>query len=338
MMVWLASILSIASMLPAEFPAENVLTTIKTRSVHRNKVNWPEVEPAIRAQLTTAVSEDDKAKVIVGLLERMNDVHSSMMHQGKYYAHYEGVDAATYRRIKPLLDRHQRESGKGTTQMLSGAFAYVRVPSMNIGADKVEDAANALHSQVMALAKQKPKGWIVDLRVNGGGNLYPMLLGLQPLLGNEAVGGTIDADKKMIHQWVLKKDGLFWRDVQGDRRFAGLGHVSETYDDKIPVVVLVGPVTASSGQATALAFKQRPNTLFLGEPTAKGYCTVNQPFKLGQQTTLNLAVGFMADRKGTAYESIVLPEQTVEGGDSFESLPEDQKVVAAMKWLTEKSR
>jgi carboxyl-terminal processing protease len=315
-----------------DFPADELLSTIKTRSVHRHKINWNLVEPEIKQRLKEARSDVDKAKVIVSLLARMDDVHTSLMHQNKYYAHFEGVDQATYQKLKPQTDRQRQESGKVIAQMLDGSIAYVRVPAFHVSGEGIQQAASQLHDQVLQLAEQKPKGWIVDLRLNGGGNVYPMLLGLQPLLGNEVVGGTIDADKKSVHQWVLKNDGLYWRDTTGDRQFASRGQAANLSQAKAPVAVLVGPLTASSGQATALAFKHRPKTKLIGEPTAKGYCTVNTPFTVGS-VSLNLAVGYMADRQGNAYESIVLPEESVEGGDDYTKLRDDHKVKRATLWL-----
>jgi C-terminal processing protease CtpA/Prc len=319
----------------ADFPAEEIIDTLKTRWVHRNKFQalWEKIEPVTRQQLAQAKNDEAKARVIVSLFEKMNDVHSSLLHQGKYYAHYEGVDAATYQLLKPLLERQQREAGKCHTEMLEKTIAYVRVTAMNMGSDQIEQAANDLANRVMTLAKQRPQGWIVDLRINGGGNLYPMLLGLQALLGNSVVGGTVNADGQLVQQWVLKREGLFWRDSQGDRQLARLSRIAEIHDDKTPVVVLVGPVTISSGQAVALAFKHRTQSILLGEPTAKGYCTVNQPIQFGKETNLNLAVGYMADRQGNAYETQVLPDLTVEGGEAFDALLEDRKVIAAIQWL-----
>src|ERR1700727_3834452 len=49
------------------------------------------------------------------------------------------------------------------------------------------------------LTAQSPKGWIVDLRGNTGGNMWPMLAGIGPILGDGVVGAFWAAARK-IHR------------------------------------------------------------------------------------------------------------------------------------------
>ena len=44
-------------------------------------------------------------------------------------------------------------------------------------------------------------GWIIDLRGNGGGNMYPMLAGLKPFLGDTVLGAFVGPDKTRAN-WV----------------------------------------------------------------------------------------------------------------------------------------
>ncbi|MCE9619167.1 MAG: hypothetical protein K8R92_04590 [Planctomycetes bacterium] len=318
----------------AAFPTDELLATLRSHSVHRHHVDWPKVEPDIRARVARAATDDEKAAAIVGLFAQMNDVHSVLQIQGRSHLHYEGLDEDARQKLLPLLEREQAQSGKVAACLLDGRFGYVLVPTMAAYTpEQIEHFAHDLSRRITEIADQKPAGWIVDLRLNGGGNLYPMLLGLGSLLGEGVVGGTIDADGRAVQQWVLKSDGLYWRDSGEDRRFVAMDLSLRRPDATAPVVVLLGPMTRSSGQATALAFKGRPRTLLLGEPTAKGYTTVTNPISFGPDVTLSLAVGYMADRNGNACELLVLPEETVIGGDSFDDLKEDRKVREAIKWL-----
>jgi carboxyl-terminal processing protease len=66
---------------------------------------------------------------------------------------------------------------------------------------------------------------------------------------------------------------------------------------KIPIVVIIGPVTKSAGSMLAIAFKGRPNTFVIGEPTADGYTTSNGYFQFAPNLTLNFATNYVADRK-----------------------------------------
>ena len=48
--------------------------------------------------------------------------------------------------------------------------------------------ADSLQYQIKLMDNKYIKGWILDLRENSGGNCWPMLTGLGPLLGNGICG------------------------------------------------------------------------------------------------------------------------------------------------------
>lgn len=322
-----------------DFPVDELLAAIRRQSVHRHQVDWATVEPEIKAKVARANTDAEKAKAIVQLFAKMNDVHSNLQVGGQSYGHYEGLDEEARRKLLPLLERERAQSGKVKATLLEKQIGYVLVPAMPAyNPEQIDKFARDLRGRAAELSEKKPAGWIVDLRLNGGGNLYPMLLGLSALLGEGVVGGTIDADGKLVHEWVLKDDGLYWRENANERRFAALDLSLRSPAATAPVAVLVGPMTRSSGQATALAFQGRPRCLMLGEPTAKGYTTVTNPSTFGPNVTLSLSVGYMADRKGTACKSQVLPEKVVVDGDAFDDLKEDRKVRAAIEWINKQSK
>lgn len=307
---------------------------IREQSVFRKNLKWDEVSAEVRSRAAAAKTEREKALAIRDVFARMNDVHSSLQFQGQSYGHYEAMDEAERQKLLPLLERERGQTGKPATKLLPDRYAYILVPTIFAATpEAVQQAARELHQTVVELAKRAPAGWIVDLRLNGGGNLYPMLLGLRHLLGEGVVGGTVDADGRTVNEWVLKADALYWRDRTGERLFAQLGLPVQAPDATAAVIVLVGPLTRSSGQGLALAFQGRPHCRLLGEPTARGYTTVTAPFNPSPDVFLSLAVGFMTDRTGKPCQSQVLPEETAVGGDAFDDLLQDAKVSAAIARL-----
>jgi hypothetical protein len=311
----------------AQFPVRDVLQALEQRWVYRSQVAWPEVTARITAN-------DRPAQQIVALLAEQGDVHTSFQFAGQTYSHWEAFDDTTLARLRPLLALEQAQQGQGVAKMLQSNIAYVRVPGM-APADSTDAVrmGHALLERVQALAAGRPRAWIVDLRLNGGGSVYPMLLGTAPLLGPGIAGGTVDGQGTHVQDWRLGPDGLYWSDRTGRRRFAELTLPLRTPAAAARVVVLLGPLTRSSGQALALAFRGRPGTLFLGEPTAKGYTTVTAPVPVGDAVFLNLAVGTMTDRRGAACPVQVLPDSTLFGGESFDDLEQDRAVAAARRWL-----
>lgn len=161
-----------------------------------------------------------------------------------------------------------------------------------------------------------------------------MLAGLHALLGNQVIGYETDNLGTPVRKWEISEDNLFLEGYQ-------VTQITDYCNKDLsttPVVVLIGPLTASSGSMTAIAFKQRPNTVFVGEPTAVGYTTSNGYFQFAPNLTMNFATNFVADRNVNVYRTLVSPDKIIEGGDSFDHLMEDDKIITAMKWLKEKSR
>ena len=74
------------------------------------------------------------------------------------------------------------------------------------------------------IAAQNPKGWIVDLRGNTGGNMWPMLTGIGPILGDGPAGSFVAADGNIT--W-------FYQDGKtGTRNPGGVETVSLTLDEE----------------------------------------------------------------------------------------------------------
>lgn len=80
----------------------------------------------------------------------------------------------------------------------------------------------------------------------------------------------------------------------------------------------------SSGEATFIAFRKRPNTRSFGEPPC-GLSTANRAFVLSDGAVLNLTVSVMADRDKTVYGDQVPPDETAQGQSAV--------VERAVAWL-----
>ena len=181
------------------------------------------------------------------------------------------------------------------------------------------------------LSSQSPKGWIVDLRGNTGGNMWPMLTGIGPILGDGVVGSFVAADGNI--PW-------FYQDGKtGTRNQAGLETVSLTLEDapvlmvpSAPVAVLVDSSTASSAEAIAIAFHGRADTRFFGSPTA-GKSTAVQPFKLDDGAELYLTTAIDADRAGKQFPSGFTPDQLFPSTTVMPQESSDAVVLAAQTWL-----
>jgi carboxyl-terminal processing protease len=182
------------------------------------------------------------------------------------------------------------------------------------------------------LSVQNPKGWIIDLRGNTGGNMWPMLTGIGPVLGDGVVGSFVAADGNI--PW-------FYQDGKtGTRSPAGLETVSLNLEEApalqtpsaAPVAVLVDSSTASSAEAITIAFHGRSDTRFFGSRTA-GKSTAVQPFKLDDGAELYLTTAIDADRTGKQFPDGFTPDQVFPSTTVIPAENNDPVVLAAQTWL-----
>src|SRR4051794_30520833 len=92
------------------------------------------------------------------------------------------------------------------SMLRSDNIGYLRVPYMQYGR-KEWDSKNAqmLNDTLCSILEKKVKGLVLDLRLNGGGSMYPMILGLQQLLTSREIGHFVSG--KRIN-WYLKENSF----------------------------------------------------------------------------------------------------------------------------------
>jgi C-terminal processing protease CtpA/Prc len=163
-------------------------------------------------------------------------------------------------------------------------------------------------------------GWIIDLRGNTGGNVWPML---------DAIGPLVDSRTPLTF------------DVPGQGRFQVLYEKGVAYQAggappyvqarpeplrrlQAPVALLTDEMTASSGEALVVAFKGRSRLRTFGQQTA-GYVTVNNTADLPDGSLLLVTVGWNLDRNGRRYEGALQPDQALPPGTDAQP--------AAVEWL-----
>ncbi|QBD76117.1 hypothetical protein EPA93_08885 [Ktedonosporobacter rubrisoli] len=170
-------------------------------------------------------------------------------------------------------------------------------------------------------------GWIIDLRRNTGGDMWPMLAGVGPILGEGKVGSFVHAGGSRV-PWLYQRG-----QARAGRWVAA--RVTNPYQLKQampPVAVLTSENTISSGEALAVAFRGRPRTRSFGEPTA-GLPTANQGFKLPDGAMLQLTTALDVDRNGVSYDGSLVPDQEVPLDWSQLETDQDLVVLEALKWL-----
>jgi C-terminal processing protease CtpA/Prc len=187
-------------------------------------------------------------------------------------------------------------------------LGYVHVPAVMGAGERAY--ADSLRGAVRALASDAPPcGWIVDLRGNTGGNMWPMLAGLGPVVGPGRLGAFVDASGDR-QPWFYE-EGRAGVVALGGWYKVGAADV-ETAPHRFdpphpPVAVLTDDRTASSGEAVAVAFRERPNARSFGAPTM-GLTTGNQLLRLADGARLFVTSSVYADRTGRVYGGPLVPD------------------------------
>ncbi len=191
-----------------------------------------------------------------------------------------------------------------------------------------EKYATAIQQLIRELDAQNPCGWIVDLREDTGGNMWPMLAGLGPILGEGQAGTFVDSDGFMT-EWSYQ-DG---QSLLGDEVLEKVSGPAYQLKTASPAVaVLTGTNTASSGEAIVVSFRGRPHTRSFGLYTA-GLSTSNSGFVLSDEAWIILTTAVDADRTGQMYGDRIYPDELVDDVQKFTFIMEEAIPQPAIDWL-----
>ena len=161
------------------------------------------------------------------------------------------------------------------------------------------------------------KGIIINLQGNHGGDMYPMIAAISPLL-EDGIVLKFKGRKKMIRIVSISLDMV--------RKFMRLEEKYKfTPPLNVPIAILTDSNTASSGEATLLCFRGMKNVRTFGRPTA-GYASANASYALTDGYTLVLTVGKEIARTGEMFCSDPIPPDVIT----------DSPFEDAIAWLTNK--
>lgn len=290
----------------------SALDVIERHSVRRHDVDWAALRARAHERASDALTRRDTYDPIRFVLDSLGDHHSGFL------------EPAALVQLEQLpADAAATPAGR----ILPHELAMVVVRSFVAARQNAIDRyATRLYSVVRDLDASNPCAWIVDLRENAGGNMWPMLAGLGPLIGDGRVGAFVDPDGTRTEWFYV--EGRSQEDTRTRARVAGQAY--RLHRSLPPVAVLLGPATASSGEAVAVAFRQRENARTFGERT-RGQTTSNDLFKLSDGAAVNLSVSTFADRAGHTYPDGIEPDEPAERARPGE-LP-----AAAERWLLRQS-
>jgi C-terminal processing protease CtpA/Prc len=294
---------------------------MKNNAVNAKSVNWDTLTKNALLKAGSIHDPNELGPVMRYLYASINDHHGAFFYKDSMFQ-WQGNQPAVSDSIMYELKKGVRIQ----TRMFPENVGYLRIPSMP--GNSIEDfnaSAQALNDSLCSILKQSVKGIILDLRLNGGGAMFPMILGVKQLL---PPGFTGSWRTNITENWYLKDNG-FYIDTAC---FAFITPKSNIDLSDIPVVILTSPITGSSAEFLIIAFKGRQNTVLIGSKTA-GFETINKGFVINDSAGMNLAIGYGADRNGKIYNHAIEPDILQTGIDLFNDLDRDEKVKAGIHWI-----
>ena len=194
-------------------------------------------------------------------------------------------------------------------------IGYINIPKFyNTNASERESRQKSISyiNEILDSIKAQDQAfistWVIDLRYNYGGDMWPMLIALSPFFNDGTLGYF--KSHQMNERWRKENHKIFLANTaQNDRVF----------NDAIPykiknkhakIAVLIGKGTQSAGEATAIALKSIKGIKFFGT-VSKGLATSNRQINMGNNEFLVLTNGFMLDVNGKKYINGIQPDYKV---------------------------
>jgi len=321
---------------------DRALDEMQKHALRRNAINWDSLRVQAHSKAANAKLTVDTYDAIRFALASLGDHHSSFhptpaLEQLEAERKRRSVENANQPQgpVSPFVGRYEPD---GRSVTIDGRrYALLVIPKCFPDNDKQFIAFETRIQQLIAtLDATSPAGWIIDLRGNVGGNMWPMIAGLGPILGDsDDLGESFTTSG---HSVVTYRDGVA-SEVEDTGERAAYPRVDGTayrMKNSPAVAVLIDNWTGSSGEAVAIAFRGRPRTRFFGEHT-QGVSTVNETFQLSDGASMWLTIGVDADRTGKQYLNGLDPDEVVKGPNQAVSPEHDPVVMHAVKWLDRNS-
>lgn len=264
----------------------NMISTMQTNSINRNKIDWTSFKIKVleKAKDAQNISDIKVKEAITMALNLLQDSHSFYQYSNGSYI-FNTTSTLSCKSVPPIIPSTDSEIG------------YVKISGFSGDANSANNFAQNIQAIIKNADSPTIKGWIVDLRGNTGGNMWPMIAGVSPILGDGVFG------------YFIGPNGDEIKCSYGNGNTNGV-KIIEQYNLIKPnpkVAVLTDQSTASSGEAVTIAFKEREKTKSYGNATC-GVSTANQGFKLSDGAMLYLTVSTMADRTKKLYGNSVIPD------------------------------
>ncbi len=279
---------------------DEVLELLQTKSVNRNKIDWDAFTSDVQHFARNSQTVKDVYPAVRYAITKLGDNHS-------YFNPAINDSKESEEKTLPVFPDEITPSDIG----------YIRIPFCIGDTTQTATYIKTINDKITAQNNPKIKGWIVDLRDNFGGNMWPMMAGIGSLLQSGTQGYFLDANDKPT-EWRYNNGKAY-----SDTVLLAENKNAISVYGKNKIAVLINTKTASSGEAIAVLFKGYSQAKLFGSPTF-GVSTGCESFPLSDGSRINLATSVFADKNKNKYGNAIIPD--IPGSDS-------EVLAIAIKWI-----
>jgi hypothetical protein len=164
---------------------DSVISIGSQRSAFRENVDWEELIPRMKNVYDTA----GLIPAAQLMLQELKDFHGAVIYQGVTYQGCTKEWVGTKMETDIALFAEARSGTMPVhAEILPGQVGYLRLPGVQMGEKEFDYVKEVRKAIIDIRSRVKTKGWIIDLRLNGGGTMYPMFAGLAGFFGSDTLG------------------------------------------------------------------------------------------------------------------------------------------------------
>ena len=271
------------------FSLQEVISIVRKHSIYKDQIDWDKIEGEFLDKSNLCQSYEEIYLVISQLLHEIGDKHGFILLPDQ------------------INQRNAHISDTIRGNLIEDGIGYINIPSCpSLDVSLNQDYAQRLQNTIKKIDNSNINGWVIDLRNNNGGNLWPMLLGLGPIIGSKVLGYFIDSENEYIsfsYENGTVKYGDSVQLLMPNKNY----YIAKC--NKPIIAILIGRSTASSGEILAIALRNSYSKVF-GEYSA-GFTNSTKMFELNDGALLFITSSRIASLDKKICSEIIKPDVIV---------------------------
>ncbi|MEO1485399.1 MAG: S41 family peptidase [Bacteroidota bacterium] len=305
---------------------------LQANYLHTKEVDWEGIKSHTMKEVSQRNTLEESLEYSVKLFDTIQGDHLLLFSEKNWYASTLGKPITAAQFNQSLADAYNNNK-PFEAKVVEEHYGYVLIPGMllkDATREELDAAAQNIYDAMVEIDKANDiKGWIIDLRLNIGGNSNVMLTGLYHLLGNSTTHLVLDVDKNVktltsLHEGVMYKNHKETIAVK----------TTSKPRPHVPVALISGILTNSAGEFVILGFRGRKNTIVIGEES-HGSTTANDLYDMPFGIKAAITESYGTDRSAK-FTKTIIPDIAVVKETNFEDLSKDKNIIEAIKFINHK--